>query len=323
MVNTNEKVQAITNDDDAILPDGWTGDGDFFEWAAGGKTDESNSLAEAFGLEDGTEESTPAPATGEGGEEAAEPQTDEGDQPATPEEPKEQSTTIRFDANINHRKKSVEIDQSELPEIYEKAYAADKFRKKLSDKTAELEEAEVVSQLLGYSSVKEMLAAAKKSYEDSEVERLVSEKVHPDIAKDTVSRKVREIEDKAIKNRKPSATEEKEETAEDTTTKSGTRDFKPEVAELLKDFPELHGKTLPKEVVDDALSGKPLTIAYRQYIQKQLKAENAKLQKENETLKQNAEAAKRAPVRGVTRGSATQEGPDDPFLRGFNAKGLY
>ena len=319
MDNTNEKVQAITNDDDVILPDGWTGDGDFFEWAAGGKTDESNSLAEAFGLEDGTEQSESAPATGKDEDGSAEPQTDEGDQPAT-QEPEEQSTTIRFDANINHRKKSVEIDQSELPELYEKAYAADKFRKKLNDKTAELEEAEVVSQLLGYASVKEMLAAAKKSYEDSEVERLVSEKVHPDIAKDTVSRKMREIEDKAVKNRK---TAPEETQAEDTSTKAGARDFKPEVAELLKDFPELHGKTLPQEVVNDALSGKPLNIAYRQYVQKQLKAENAKLQKENETLRQNAEAAKRAPVRGVTKGSATNEGPDDPFLRGFNAKVSY
>ena len=320
MENTNEKAQAMTNEDDVILPDGWTGDGDFFEWASGGKTDESNSLAAAFGLENGTEESESAPATGEEEEETAEPQTDEGDQPATQEEPEEQSTTIRFDANINHRKKSVEIDQSELPELYEKAYAADKFRKKLNDKNAELEEAEVVSQLLGYASVKEMLAAAKKSYEDSEVERLVSEKVHPDIAKDTVSRKMKEIEDKATKNRKPAVEEEKE---EETPTKAGSRDFKPEVAELLKDFPELHGKTLPQEVVNDALSGKPLSIAYRQYVQKQLKAENAKLQKENETLKQNAEAAKRAPVRGVTKGSATNEGPDDPFLRGFNAKSSY
>ena len=50
MENTNEKAQAITNEDDAILPDGWTGDGDFFEWAAGGQTDESKSLADAFGL---------------------------------------------------------------------------------------------------------------------------------------------------------------------------------------------------------------------------------------------------------------------------------
>ena len=321
MENTTEKAQSITNEVDTIMPDGWTGEGDFFEWASGGQTDESSSLAEAFGLGDGTEEPEAAPATGEDEGETAEPQTDEGDQLATQEEPEEQSTIIRFDANINHRKKSVEIDQSELPEIYEKAYAADKFRKKLNDKNAELEEAEVVSQLLGYSSVKEMLAAAKKSYEDSEVERLVNEKVHPDIAKDTVSRKVREIEDKAIKNRKPAV--EEEETAEESAPKSESRDFRPEVADLLKEYPELHGKTLPQEVVSEALKGRPLTVAYTQYIQKQIKAENAKLLKENETLRQNAEAAKRAPVRGVTHGSATQEGPEDPFLRGFNAKGLY
>ena len=313
MENQNEQTPANT-EGDVILPDGWTGEGDFFEWA--GRAETVDELANALEAPTsvGTEETEDAPATGEETVETEESKTEDKDKPATqtPEEPK--SSTIRFDANINHKQQSVEINQSDLPELYEKAYAADKFRNKLNAKTAEQEEAEVVAQLLGYSTVKEMLAAAKKSFEDSEVKRLVDEKVHPDIAKDTVARKVKEIEEKAAKNRKSAPADQ-----DNGPTKSGERDFRPEVAQLLKDYPELHGKTLPKEVVDAALSGQSLVVAYTRYAQKQMKAEQDRLQKENSILKQNAETAKRAPVRGVAKGGATKEGITDPFLAGFNA----
>ena len=210
MENQNEKTQTKV-DEDILLPSGWTGEGDFFEWAA--QDNPVDELEKAFETptDVGTEETEPVLATDKGEEETAESPTEGGDdQPATQEQPEPQSTKIRFDANINHRKKSVELDQSELPELYEKAYAADKFRNKLNAKNAEMEQAEVVSKLLGYNSVKEMLDAAKTSFENSEIQRLVGDKVHPDVAKDIVTRKVREIEDEAIKNRKPVKEEQEE-----------------------------------------------------------------------------------------------------------------
>lgn len=318
MEKDNEKILATAAEDGAILPDGWTGDTDLFAWAnEGAPADEPlESLLTDEKVEGGSEEAEEIPATDENPAENDESATDDGEQPATPSEPETQSTTIRFDANINHHKKTIEIDQSELPEIYEKAYAADKFRNKLNAKSAEQEKAEVVSKLLGYKSVDEMLDQAKESFVKSEIDRLVSEKVHPDIAKDTVNRRVKEIEDKAIKDRKPVTPENEPEEEWPTPPE---RDFKPEVAELLKNYPELKGKTLPEEVVQSTVQGGlSLTAAYTKYLQKQTKAENERLQKENKVLKQNAEAAKRAPVRGVAKTGATKIEAEDAFLKGFN-----
>jgi len=319
MEKDNEKILAASAEEGAILPDGWTGDTDFFAWANdNGQADEPlESLFADETVEDGSGEAEEIPATDETPAENDESATEEGERPATPSEPEGQSTTIRFDANINHHKKSIEIDQSELPELYEKAYAADKFRNKLNAKNAEQEKAEIVSKLLGYKSVDEMLDQAKESYVKSEIDRLVNEKVHPTIARDTVNRRVKELEDQAMKDRKPFTPENEEETEEWPTPPE--RDFKPEVAELLSVYPELKGKTLPDEVVQSTVSGgMSLTAAYTKYLQKQTKAENERLQKENKTLKQNAEAARRAPVRGVAKSGATNIGAEDPFLKGFN-----
>ena len=320
MENENNQVQSMNTQEDTILPDGWDGSMDFFEWAemVSKETDESSSLAQALEEESGTEESEETPTTGTETEENGESETGNGEAPTTQTEPKDQSNKIKFDANINHKVKSVEIDPSELPDLYQKAYAADKYRSKLNAKNAELEQAEVVAKILGYDSVKAMLDAARDSYENNEIQKLTNENVHPTIAKDTVSRKIKEVEESVTKNRK-AAQPEKAEDLEDTPTKAGGRDFKPEVADLLQVYPELKGKTLPKEVVDTALQGETLLVAYSKYVQNKTKADNDRLSKENKTLKQNAEAAKRAPVRGTVKGGATGEGASDPFLDGFNS----
>ena len=320
MENQNEKNLATPVEDTPILPDGWTEDMDFFAWANGDvKADEP--LAELFAGENtdaGSEEAEELPATDAEAAEDDDSETDDGEQPATPSEPEPQSTTIRFEANINHRKKSVEIDQSELPELFEKAYAVDKFRNKLAAKEQEQEKAAIVSKLLGYKSVDEMLDAARDSYVKNSIDQLVSEKVHPTIAKETVERRVKELEDQAMKDRKPVEPEYDPDSEE--TASPPERDFNPEVKELISVYPELKGKTLPEEVVRmTVFDGMSLVAAYTKYQQQKTKADNARLQKENRTLKQNAEAAKRAPVRGVAKNGATKLGPDDPFMKGFNS----
>lgn len=319
MENENEQVQSTSTQEDAILPDGWTGEGDFFEWAAADKPADE-SLEEALTVEEtGTEESEEAPTTGDEAEENVESEAEPEETPTIEEQPEPQPTKIRFDANINHKVQSVEIDQSQLPEIYQKAYAADKYRKKLNAKNATLDHAEVVAKILNYESVDAMLEAAEKSYETTEIERLTNEKVHPDIAKDTVTRKIREIRDNVTKNRKP-AQQEPEQTEEAVQQPApGTRNFLPEAVELLEVYPELKGQKLPDEVVEAAHKGERLLAAYTKYVKKQAKADNDRLQKENKVLKQNAEAAKRAPVRGVAKGGATNVGAEDPFMKGFNA----
>ena len=177
-----------------------------------------------------------------------------------------------------------------------------------------------MAKILGYDTVKAMLDAAEQSFESTEIERLTNEKVHPDIAKDSVSRRIREIRDNVVKNRKA---QPKEDEAEEQPAQPAQRDFAPEVFELLQAYPELKGKTLPDEVVQAAKAGERVIVAYTKYVKKQEKADKARLKKENQTLKQNAEAAKRAPVRGVAKGGAPSAEPDDPFLKGFNSFGSY
>ena len=325
MENENNQVQSMNTQDDVILPDGWDGSMDFFEWmeSVGKETDESSiadvtsDAAPDTSEENGTEESEEVPATDVESEEDGESGTDEGEAPDTQQEPEQQSNKIKFDANINHKLQSIEIDPSELPELYQKAYAADKFRNKLNAKNAELEQAEVVSKLLGYDSVKAMLDAAEKSFEETEIQKLVDEKVHPTIAKDTVSRRIRETVEAAAKNKKP--VQEEAEDTKDTNAQPAGRNFVPEVVELLQVYPELKGKKLPQEVAEAALKGERVLVAYSKYINKQKKADSDRLQKENKVLRQNAEAAKRAPVRGVAKGGATGETAEDPFLKGFNS----
>lgn len=327
MENENNQVQSTSTQEDVIFPDGWDGSMDFFEWmeSVANETDESSKSEETSDAEtsaeeeSGTEESEEVPATDVESEEDGESATDEGEAPDTQQEPEPQSNKIKFDANINHKLQSVEIDPAQLPEIYEKAYAADKFRNKLNAKNAELEKAEVVSKLLGYDSVNDMLDAAKKSFEETEVQKLVDEKVHPTIAKDSVGRKIREIEEAAAKNRKPVQQETAESETKEGTPQPGKRNFLPEINELLAVYPELKGKQLPDEVAQAALKGERVLVAYSKYINKQTKADKDRLQKENKVLRQNAEAAKRAPVRGVAKGGATGETAEDPFLKGFNS----
>ena len=97
------------------------------------------------------------------------------------------------------------------------------------------------------------------------------------------------------------------------------RDFVKEAGDLIAVRPELRGKNLPEEVTNDAITnGKSLLRAYLEYEAKQRTAENDTLRKENKILKQNAEAASRAPVTGTSGGGATNTKADDPFLKGFN-----
>ena len=98
------------------------------------------------------------------------------------------------------------------------------------------------------------------------------------------------------------------------------RDFKSEVAELLSAKPELRGQKLPDAVVQAAVTGnKRLINAYMDWQDAQRTAELEALRKENNTLKQNAASAAKAPVRGVTQGGKTDMTPDDPFIRGFDS----
>lgn len=308
--------------DDALLPDGYVEGDDFFNvdsWSGkAAQTDGSDATADA--TDEATTEATaeteesPAIETDTGDAEGS--KTEEDKSPATKtEEP--QPNKLRFKAKVDHQDVDVELDDSELPSLYEKSRVVDRVRAKLDKQTSIIEKSKKVTKLLGYKDIDEMLDAAKQSYIETQEEQYKHENVHPDVAKDMVKRHVAEIE-ASIEADKDDAEIPKQPTDKATVAPNG-RDFRPEVAELLSVYKDLKGQTLPDEVVKTCIStGEPLLKVYTEYITRLDKAEMDKLRQENNTLKQNAEAAKRAPVTGVTGKSDTDKSPIDPFLQGFD-----
>lgn len=98
--------------------------------------------------------------------------------------------------------------------------------------------------------------------------------------------------------------------------KSTARDYRAEVEQLKALYPD-YG-TLPDEVAKAVLRGVPVVTAYLAYRDRQSTQATEALKKENAALKQNAAAAAKAPVRGVTGGGATP-GKSDPFAKGFDS----
>lgn len=309
MSDTTNTIPATSEEFETFLPEGWAEGDDIFDvdsWT-GGTQQADESVADDgqeadTEVDEGTEE-TPTTGYDEGSEES---ETDEEEAPTT--ETKPARSKLKFSAKIDHKVQDVELDEAELPTIYQKASNADRTKAKLDKAQPLIDKGNKLAKILGYDSMDAMLDAAEKSYRDGEIERLKGEGVHPDVAAELVeSRTKRAIESVPA-----------EETVEETS--STGRDFQGEVADLLKAHPELRGTQLPASVVNACVAeGQSLVGAYESYLRKQSEAENKAVKAENKRLKQNADAARRAPVRGVSKGGKTNTDPDDPFLAGFNA----
>ena len=101
--------------------------------------------------------------------------------------------------------------------------------------------------------------------------------------------------------------------------KGGEEHFRQQARELVTAFPELRGRQAPAEVIRAAVRGENLTAAYARHALAQSRADNARLERELAAERQNAAAALRAPVRGVSGGAAVGEQGRDPFLTGLMA----
>ena len=90
--------------------------------------------------------------------------------------------------------------------------------------------------------------------------------------------------------------------------------------ELAKAHPEVVGKPLPDDIMKACMeSGLPPLRVYESMMLKKQGEQIAALQQEIATLRQNAEAAQRAPVTAASLGGNEGNDPDDEFLRGFNS----
>lgn len=298
---------ANMDDDLEILPTGWSDGDDIFNvdsWGGGASADESKADDAASEIDDifaeKTDDSTTTADedTSEDSSETETPTTQDGD------------GKIKFKATVDHEDLDVELDEAELPTLYQKAQVTDRVQAKLANMQPIYDRALRTAKILGYDTPEEMLAAAEESFRDGEIEKLVNEGTNKEVAEDYVRRKMQDAEVK----------EDTKTAAEDTPKQ---RDFNAEVKALLDLRPELQkpGTKLPEEVTKECVeSGKPLSVVYLEWERRQEKARYDALLKENKKLKQNAEAASRAPVRGVSKVAVKNEADDDPFIKGFDSE---
>ena len=311
MSDTNEMIPEASEEFETFLPEGWAEGDNIFDvdsWTGGGdqadESDAGDEQEEVTEAEEGAEDETLTT----GGDEAAEESGEDGDNAPITEQETERPK-LKFSAKIDHKVQDVELDETELPTIYQKAQNADRTRAKLDKVQPIITKGNRLAKILGYDSIDAMLDAAENSYREGEIDRLKGEGVHPDVAAELVESRTRKAME-AIPAEQP-----------DTDDEADTgRDYRGEVADLLQAHPELRGTQLPASVVNACVAeGKPLVRAYEEYARKQAEAENKAVKAENKRLKQNADAARRAPVRGVSKGGKTNTDPDDPFLTGFNS----
>lgn len=309
MSNT-EMVPAASEEFEAFLPDGWAEGDDIFDVDSWTGSDASADESEVAGDQEadteaveGTDESTPAIEQTDDTEESQDDGTEAPAIEQTPARPK-----LKFSTQIDHKMEDVELDETELPTIYQKAHVTDRVRAKLAQVQPTIDKGNRLAKILGYDTIDDMLDSAESSYRQGEIDRLTGEGVHPDVAKELV-------ESRASR----AASAAPVETVAEDETPAG-RDYRGEVEDLLKAHPELRGTQLPDAVVKACVvDGRSLVGAYEEYFRKQAEAENKAIKAENKRLKQNADAARRAPVRGVSKGGAPNAEPDDPFLIGFNS----
>ena len=304
--NANEAIEFV-EEDLTMLPDGWGEGDDFFSvdsWTGAPAADEqkdddaSQEKPEADSTD--AKDSTTTAAKSKDSSDAEKPTTQTG------------KGKLKFNATIDHESKDVELDETELPTIYQKAHATDRAQAKVAKMQPIYDQALRTAKILGYETVDEMLKAAEDNYRDGEIDKLVSEGTNKEVAEDYVRRKMNDV-----------SVEEKEDKPADNKGTPNGRDYKSEVAALLDLRPELKkpGTKLPDEVTSECVkTGRPLAVVYLEYEARQEKARYEELLKENKKLKQNAEAASRAPVRGVSRGGAPSKQEDDPFMSGFNSE---
>ena len=343
-MNEIENTTTVVEEGDALMPDGWHEGMDIFNEGSWTGTEQGDASGEE--TEEQTEETTdeqPAAPTpeqeGAPGDEAAAGAPGKGkafdggrrddeaggysakgrmeqsgvrpDAAPTTEPAQQQTNKLRFKARVDRQDLDVEMDESELPTMYQKAQATDRYRARMAEQDQLMEQLKQVARSMGKEDPAEFLSTVRDNYQRSEIRRLVGDGVHEEVAKDMVERRFAPV---------PQAPAAEPETAA-AQQKAPTRDFAAEIAQLRDVYPDAVAKPIPKEVLGvtmDKDHPKPLLVAYTEYIVGQQKAEAEALRKENEILKQNAAAAARAPVSGVSGGGATDTKSEDDFLKGFN-----
>ena len=293
-----QNMAAIQEEEDVMMPDGYgTGD-DFFadEWT--GQDADAQPEPEQEAEPEEPKEDAPTTEQPEEDHEAQDPET---------ETPEDAPRRLRFKARVDREDMDVDIGEDEVPTLYQLAKAGERWKAKNDSMSQQMEHYVQMAKGMGYATVDEMIAKTAESYKNTKVQELVEQGTPQTIAEDYVDRMMQR-EAAKTPNPEPEPTPEHHE-----------RDIQAEAKELIVARPDLKMQQLPTEVVDAWRSGENLLNAYNRYEARQKEAENQKLKKENNILKQNAAAAAKAPVKGVSGGAPTDTEPEDPFLKGFDS----
>lgn len=311
-------------EDETFLPEGWAEGDDFFDdeaWTGGTQVDEPASTTAEPEPDHAEEESHDGAPTTEQPEETDEQSAEEeetNEDSGQSSEDVAEPRKLKFRAKIDREELDVELDEAELPAIYQKAQVVDRVQQRLAQqKDFEAyknfnEQASVTARALGYESAEEMLQQVSEKYRNDKIDELVYAGTPKEIAEDYVNRMMGAKP--AIKEHVPV-----EQPAVVTEEQPAVRDFKAEAAQFFAAHPEWVGKQIPNEVSNAWAAGKSLEEAVAAYGAKQSSAEASKLRKENQVLRQNAAAAAKAPVKGVTGGGKTDTSAEDPFIKGFDS----
>lgn len=294
-----QNMAAISEEEDVMMPDGYgTGD-DFFadEWTG----QDADAQPEPEQEAEPEEPKTDAPTTEQPEEdhEAQEPET---------ETPEDAPRRLRFKARVDREDMDVDIGEDEVPALYQLAKAGERWKAKNDTMRQQVEHYEQMAKGMGYATVDEMIQKTAEGYKAAKVQELMEQGTPQTIAEDYVDRMMQREAAKA-----PDPEPEKD------APEHPDRDIQAEAQELIVARPDLKMQQLPMEVVEAWRNGENLLNAYNRYEARQKEAENQKLKKENNILKQNAAAAAKAPVKGVTGGAPTDTEPEDPFLKGFDS----
>lgn len=291
--------------DAAFLPDGWDGEGDIFEdstWDSPADASAEAPTIEQTETVDGGEDSDDAAPTTEPEEEV----------PAEP-----QSRTIKIPGvKFNHETFDADVDENELPSIYQKSLAFDGVNERLSKANDFIARAEQRAREMGFKDANDMLESAGENYRALEIERLKDKGWSDEEAEEQYEMLAHYRRSRASSQEPAEAPAE----APAEQAKPSVRDLANELMQLKQLRPNFDiNKPLPNDVAKAVTEqGMPLVTAYLLHEAKAAEARTAAIEKENKTLKQNAAAAARAPVSGVSGGGKTDTTPSDDFLKGFD-----
>jgi len=253
-------------------------------------------------LPEGFEEATTPTETPEQVETQAE--TTEINPEAQPQATETTETPQPF-LKVKYNKEELDLDEERARELAQKGLNYDKLQERLQalESDPRLSFVENLAKQYGMTP-DEYIQAVQAQQEQERINELVQQGISEELAQEMLeNRKFRQ----QFEAERQAKAEEEKKNAEyndffDYFKQANGRDFNSQTDEI------------PQSVWEMNANGIPLKYAYMQHL-------NQQLQQQLQTLKQNEENAKKAPVGSVTANGSVSNisEEDDPFLQGFNS----